>query len=473
VFALYIGRPVSIDEAVYRSERETGHRNRAIGHMLRNFDVLTEDPAEVLDMYFRQCSIAVDCRDLAVMAATLANGGTNPRTGERAVQREYVESMLSLMTTCGMYDFAGEWVYAVGMPAKSGVAGGVLAVLPGQLGIGVFSPRLDARGNSVRGVATCREISRAFGLHFLDVPRSIPSTLRTEYTLASVRSKRLRPEAERAILDAEGERVHVYVLDGDVGFAGVEPVVRRIVQASPAARAMIVDVHRTTAIEPCIAGLVLSLVVDLGERGTPLALVGGERHPGFVRALAESLAGTDQWGRLVQFADVDRALEWAEGILLETHAAPSAAQAAIPLASHDLCHGLDPAALARLESLLVQRRFDAGHQILRRGHPADEIFLLRRGQVSITVDSAAGPPRRLATVSPGMVFGELAVLDRSGRTADAYADTPVDCWVLAADDLDRLGTTHPPIKLRIVENLLRNLYLTMTRLNRELAALAV
>ena len=112
VFSDYAGRRLGIDESVYRSEKETGHRNRAIGHMLRNFDVLTNDPDGALDLYFRQCSILVDCRDLALIAATLANGGVHPKTGERAVDPKVVDSVLSVMTTCGMYDFAGEWVYA-------------------------------------------------------------------------------------------------------------------------------------------------------------------------------------------------------------------------------------------------------------------------------------------------------------------------------------------------------------------------
>src|SRR4029078_3503742 len=139
---------VSLDEAVYASESTTGHRNRAIGHMLRNFDILTETPEPVVDLYFKQCSVSVNCRDLAVMAATLANRGVNPITGKQAIRGEYVESVLSVMGRCGMYDFAGEWIYRVGMPAKSGVAGGIIAVLPGQLGIGIFSPPLDDHGNS-------------------------------------------------------------------------------------------------------------------------------------------------------------------------------------------------------------------------------------------------------------------------------------------------------------------------------------
>jgi glutaminase len=149
LLSLYAGRPLAQDLAVYESERDTGHRNRAIGHMLRSFDVLGEAPDAALDLYFRQCSVSVDCRDLAFMAATLANGGANPVSGERPIRPEFVQHVLSIMATCGMYDYAGEWVYWVGLPAKSGVAGGVLAVLPGQLGIGVFSPPLDPRAQAL------------------------------------------------------------------------------------------------------------------------------------------------------------------------------------------------------------------------------------------------------------------------------------------------------------------------------------
>src|SRR4029453_17109236 len=109
----------------------------------------------IVDLYFKQCSIAVDCRDLGVIAATIANGGLNPVTGERAVSTGVARSLLSVMTTCGMYDAAGEWLFSVGLPAKSGVSGGLLAVLPGRLGIGVFSPPLDGRGKRGRGGAGC------------------------------------------------------------------------------------------------------------------------------------------------------------------------------------------------------------------------------------------------------------------------------------------------------------------------------
>jgi glutaminase len=132
------GEALEVDQDVYRSESQTGHRNRAIGWMLRNFGILDEDPDEVLEAYFQQCSLRVTCADLAVMGATLANQGVNPITGERAIAQEYVDNVLGVMATCGMYDWSGEWIYRVGLPAKSGVGGGILAVLPGQLGIGVY-----------------------------------------------------------------------------------------------------------------------------------------------------------------------------------------------------------------------------------------------------------------------------------------------------------------------------------------------
>jgi glutaminase len=168
IFGRYIGHEVGVDMAVFTSERATGHRNRAIAHLMRNFDIIDERIEESLDLYFKQCSLLVSCKDLAMMAATLANGGVNPISGARAVAPEYVRDMLSLMYTCGMYDFAGEWAYRIGLPAKSGVGGGIIAVVPGEAGIGVFSPPLDARGNSVRGIRVFEELSQRYGLHIFD-----------------------------------------------------------------------------------------------------------------------------------------------------------------------------------------------------------------------------------------------------------------------------------------------------------------
>jgi len=168
MFGRFCGRPVYIDNGVFLSERATGHRNRAIGHLMLNFGMVSERVEETLELYFQQCSALVSSHDLAVMGATLANGGVNPLTGARAIPATYVKDLLSTMLSCGMYDYAGEWAFRVGIPAKSGVSGGVVGVVPGQMAIGVYSPRLDAKGNSVRGIKVFEALSERFGLHVFE-----------------------------------------------------------------------------------------------------------------------------------------------------------------------------------------------------------------------------------------------------------------------------------------------------------------
>ncbi|MBD2346891.1 glutaminase A [Anabaena subtropica] len=168
MFRRYIGHDVFVDISVFTSERSTGHRNRAMAHLMLNFGMIDKNIEEALDLYFQQCAVMVNCHDLAVMAATLANRGVNPITGEQAVDSRYIKDILSVMYTCGMYNFAGEWAYKVGIPAKSGVCGGIMAVVPHQMGIAVFSPPLDIRGNSVRGVKVCEELSQELGLHLFE-----------------------------------------------------------------------------------------------------------------------------------------------------------------------------------------------------------------------------------------------------------------------------------------------------------------
>jgi glutaminase len=469
--ALYAGRSLTVDRAVYESERATGHRNRALAHMLRNFDIITEPPDGPLDVYFQQCSIAVDCQALSVMGATLANGGENPLTGERAVRSEYVKDMLSVMMTCGMYDYAGGWVYWVGMPAKSGVGGGILAVVPGQLGIAVFSPPLDERGNSVRGVAVCRDLSRELNLHCLGAPRVSRSAIRGCYDLAAVRSKRVRRRAQADVLREIGHRAEVYELHGDLTFSGVEPVVWRIVEASVDRDYLILDLTRVSAIDDAAARTLLDLLVGLAQHDKRLLLVHGASHSRIVRFLAEHLTGERQeW--LLTFPSNDLALEWCEDRLLAARGAADNDSPVVSLAAHQLSHGLAAEAIAHLERLLERDAFAAGELIVRKGEAADRFYLLTRGTVSVTVELPNGQRQRLSTLSAGMTFGELAILSDVQRTADVRADEPVECYALSVAAFRRLGTTRPDIKLQLLENLLRNASETATRMTRQVAALA-
>jgi glutaminase len=170
-YRAYAGNPaLAVDQRILRQQLRSNDRNLGLCYIMRSLGMITGDIDEVVETYLSACSITVTAADLSVMGATLANGGTNPLTGERAVAREYVRDIVSVMMTCGMYDAAGQWANDVGIPAKSGVTGDIVCVLPRFFGFGVYSPGLDVHGNSVRGVALCRELSNAFGLHVFADP---------------------------------------------------------------------------------------------------------------------------------------------------------------------------------------------------------------------------------------------------------------------------------------------------------------
>jgi glutaminase len=162
------GRHLHIDYSVLASETETGNRNRAIGYLLLNAGIIDEQVQQALDQYFAQCSVLVNCRDLALMAATMANIGNHPITGQSVFDFQFLKYVMAVMFSCGLYDYAGNWAVEVGLPAKSGVSGGIFGVVNRQLGIGVYSPKVDAQGNSVRGILACRELAGHFGLHTFD-----------------------------------------------------------------------------------------------------------------------------------------------------------------------------------------------------------------------------------------------------------------------------------------------------------------
>ena len=463
------GRPLAVDEAVFESERSTGHRNRAIGHMLRNADIIREDPEPALELYFKQCSVLVDCRDLALIAATLANGGVNPVTRERAMRTEFIGPILSVMTTCGMYDFSGEWVYRVGMPAKSGVGGGIIAVLPGQLGIGIFSPPLDARGNSARGVKVCEAISSELGLHFLQPPRAATSTVRARYTLASVRSKRRRQANERRVLDESGRRAAVYELQGDLRFATIEPVLRDIVEAQGGLLFAVLDFKRVSHVDEAATRMLARLVDSCAARGQHLVLTRVRRGD----MLATFGAQLDpRSARSVSFQpQLDLGLEWCERGLLERHAATHAAPAIAGLADHRLCAGAAAADLAHLERCVERRQFEVGAMIVRRGDVADALYFLLRGEVSVIVELPQGGFKRLSTLSPGMGFGEAALIAGGLRSADVRADTTVECCTLSAEAFAALERERPSLMIRLMRNLMQSMTETTTRLTIEVAAL--
>jgi len=467
-FGLYAGRELSLDEAVYRSENETGHRNRAIGHMLRNFDVLTSDPTPVVELYFKQCSISVTCRDLGVMAATLANRGVNPVTGKQAIRGEYVESVLSAMESCGMYDYAGEWIYNVGMPAKSGVSGGIIAVLPGQLGIGVFSPPLDARGNSVRGIRVCQELSRHLDLHLFSRPSVGKFAIRLKFTGAELNSSRVRAPEESQALRESGHGIKVFQLQGNLTFATTEVVVRDVIEGVESIDHLVLDFKRVLSVNESSCHLLYQVVRKLSDLGKSVLFTHADRTPLLRRYMKVKLAR--RFEELFRgFDDLDPALEWCENRLLDAALPGRPLDQKVHHERYELFDSFIAAEVAAIKALLRRRTYQGGETIINAGEEAREMFFIARGSVSVTISLPSGTQKRLATFSAGMAFGEMAVIDGAPRSARIVADSEVECDLLTVEDFVALGSSHPGIKIKLLENLCLGLCRKLRKANRQMS----
>lgn len=169
----FAGRTLSLNEPVLTSAMQTNHRNHSLARLLKSLGRMKLEPSEVVDMYTKQCSLNVSARDLALMGATLADGGVNPLTHERIVEAAVCHYTLAVMATAGLYETSGDWLYDVGLPGKSGIGGGIVTAAPGKGGLGTYAPRLDAAGNSVKGQLVAEFLSRKLGL---DIFASRPMT---------------------------------------------------------------------------------------------------------------------------------------------------------------------------------------------------------------------------------------------------------------------------------------------------------
>ena len=470
LFGDLAGRPLGIDEAVFRSEEATGHRNRAIAYTMLNTGMIKRDPNEVLDLYFRQCSVNVTTRDLAIMAATLANDGTNPITGKRVFQAEYVRDVLSVMNSCGMYDYAGEWAYEVGMPAKSGVSGCIIAVIPGQIGIGVFAPPIDSHGNSLRGIRVCQEISKEFELHAFNNRTNVRSVIRREYRGDLVHSNRLRTPYERQVLARQGDKVAVLEAQGALFFGSTEQLLRRIAQLAAETRYVVVDFKRVHLADASAHKLIARAARSIADSGAELVFA-SIADDGPLGTLARELGAQEERRAVRIFSDTDAALEWCEDRLLAGSSKGSGTKFA--LSELDLLKGLSAEDYRLIEPIVRPLVFEKGEVIIREGAEAKLFFVVARGTVSvqIRVQGQNGRKKRVASIGPGLSFGEMALLDGGKRSADIVADEKVICYGLAVDQLVELAAEHPNIMITILRNLTRDFSERLRHANEAISAL--
>lgn len=445
-FSQLAGRELTIDREVYASERDTGHRNRAISHLLRNVSVIEGDVEPGLDLYFRQCAISVTCRDLGVMAATLACQGRNPITGERPLEPSTTVQMLSLMGTCGMYDAAGQWLHDVGMPAKSGVAGGVLAVVPGQFGIAVYSPPLDSYGNSVRGVAACKELSERLNLHLYDQNPLGRSAIRRSYTGNHIQSRRWRTNNELVHLRDRGQSLRILHAQGVLDFSGTEQLLANLEGMAPSARVIVLDMHHVQELLPHSLEMLIQTLGELDRQGIRVVI---SRAQGLIES-PRWLALMEQTG--IELVDeLDIALELGETLVLQEREEPvDRPTPELP----SLLLQLDPPQRRELEGLLRPRTVEAGERVIRRGDDGDSLFLIVSGHfttaISVQIGSGDWRHSRLATFTTGMCFGEISFLSGKPRSADVIANEPGHLLVLGRDDFEHLRERSPETAIQLL-----------------------
>ena len=465
-FSRFAGQDLGVDEEVYRSESETGFRNRAIAHLLRNFEMLEDPVEEAVEVYFKQCSILVNCRNLAQMAASLANGGVNPVTAERMLDTENVEKVLSVMSTCGMYDYSGEWIFTVGLPAKSGVGGGVMGVLPGQIGVAVFSPRIDAKGNSVRGLRTFADLSRIFNLHLFNYPVISEHVIRRVYRLNEVGSHRQRLKRHHDVIRQHGHKVAVIEMQGDMFFSSLERLLRTQSILVRDTSTFVLDLRRVGLSDRATQSLLLRLAADLTKAEKNLIIVDS------IRVFAQE--AFDSQSYRVMFADeLDVALERCEDKIITNHMEAPMVGGLVSFHEFEIFQSLNSKELSEVGGLLEMEVFEAGSCIVEQGSAAELIYLLAKGGVSIYHQAAESKHKaqRIAAFGPGVCFGDIAVIDRSPRSANVRADIDSTCYTLSVDTLSKLAKAHPSIYAKLIQNLLLINIDRLRRCNQEISSL--
>ncbi|HEY4557284.1 MAG TPA: glutaminase A [Enteractinococcus sp.] len=492
---------LEINRTVYHAENISGHRNRALAWLLRSFEIIDSDPEPVVQDYFLECSTDVTTENLSMMAATLANKGVNPVTGKEVFSEETTRQILAVMMTCGMYDAAGNWMIDIGLPAKSGVDGGILVVVPGQLGIGVYSAPLDSHGNSVRGAAAIRRVTRDLGLHYADAPPLGGSTLRAHYSLADASLGVVRSTELSRITSQFGDRCQILEVSGDLGFAETETMARTIVEFDDEVSMVIIDFQGVDDFGRAAVLMLASLTASWRAERKDIIFIDWTET--LVESLLEYAAVRDDielpdprekakaasaghldlpWdaetpdeeitGEFRLFDNRSAALEWAELRLaqryarqiLQTDDAPREPQTA------PVFDFLEDRDVDVLSSYMELRSYTAGTVIRRVGQPFGGIYFIRSGRVELAAEGKDDTRYRHVYLSPGSTFGEFALSYTGRQLTTIRAIDDVEVLVLSAQQIAEIEKTDPQLAIRLWTAIAREAYTVLEQSSREAGA---
>ncbi|SNC65117.1 L-glutaminase [Kytococcus aerolatus] len=455
-FSTMADRELTVNPEVLAFEREDGDRNLALAHLMRSFGLISEGPEAIADDYFAACSIDVTVTDLSMMATLLATGGIHPRTGRRLLDQAVVDRVLGVMTTCGMYDDAGEWIVRVGLPAKSGVGGGIIAVVPGQVGLAVYSPLLDQHGNSERGVLACEALSDALDLHLMRGARVRHAAVRSSYPVSDTPSGVRRAPAAERLLTEHGDRSRVVEIQGELGFGPAESVMRQLSRLTEV-DAVVLDVRRVTEVTRFAREGLVRVAAEHADEGRLVVLVDDSGHV-FTEDATERLttrttsppdgSRRNQPGVIVR-RQRRAAIEAVEDFLLSRHGDEDLRPETIEVSDAILMTALDPADVEQLEEIMRPRTHREGDVIIEEGQDFAGIHVVVTGSVQTTHADEDDEEHRVNVLGPGSSFGEFGLVGDHRHWLTVTALEEVETRVLDAAALARLEEDDPRLALRL------------------------
>jgi glutaminase len=327
---------------------------------------------------------------------------------------------------------------------------------------------LDSRGNSVRGIQVCDSLSRALDLHLFNLSATAKSVIRLRFTGAEVNSSRLRRSEEVKQLRESGGAIQLCQLQGNLIFASCEVLVRTVLNSLDDLHYLILDLKHVLAIDESASRLLYHLQMRFTEQGRMMVFSRAGHLPPLRRYFKAKL-GTQFQSGFHSFEDNDLALEWCENRWLETKVAGQSEGGAVGIESYELFRGLEPEEIQVLSNLLEHRTCHRGEVLVQIGAEAGEIFFIHRGLASITIPLPNGGQRRLGVFSPGMAFGEVAMLDGAPRSAVVIAETEMECHLLKREDFESLEQTHPHIKVTLLKNMALGIARLLRKATREVS----
>ena len=461
----FAGRKLSMCKNVFNSENLTGDRNRAIAWLLKNNKQFDYDVEKVLDLYFKQCSILVTAKDLSIMAATMSKNGFNPITKKRVISNEAVIKSMSIMVSSGMYDYSGEWTYRIGLPAKSGVGGGITAVLPSEFGLGVFSPPLDELGNSVRGIKVCQELSSHFKIHLLHSEDNAENCIRKLYDLSKIRSLHNRKPIDEKTLNLNGHKSSVIELGGNINLVQSDSLTRAISKMIDK-DFIVISLEKVSEFTSGAVEILKAFSSKIDDK--PQIIFCGLRNQDLIISEFYEDLSESADPEILQFDNLDRAIEWVENQIISICGENAEKGKGLQqIMSQPILQNLSSTELDSVKQNLELLEIESGKQIIALGQEADGIFLLLSGKVEIALDDG----KYLATVSSGTCFGELALISpKEYRQANIFSTTSCSCAWISAKNLNKIFSKFPGIKSKMLLNLS---LILVDRLNKSNAKIAL